>query len=167
MIPPLMLSPKIISLFPISLTTPILSSSIRAILIDMIFWLQGIFDCAMTMTNNFTLKFYEAITFSSHLIISFIHKCSLCALNTKRRALDQIERQLKSGSANLQIAPGLMDEKMDLCDARSFTFETKNMDTKDSKDADYGSEVCIYQLANIYLSVRRLSFHQPVHLSVR
>ncbi|KAL3984626.1 DM DNA binding domain family protein [Acanthocheilonema viteae] len=64
--------------------------------------------------------------------------CSLCALNTKRRALDQIERQLKNGSANLQIVPGLMNDKIDLCNTRSFTFESKNADATDSKDDDYG-----------------------------
>nr|CRZ22168.1 BMA-MAB-23 [Brugia malayi] len=56
--------------------------------------------------------------------------CNLCALNTKRRALDQIERQLKNGSTNLQISAELMNDKIDLCDARSTILKSKNMDHK-------------------------------------
>ncbi|CAG9533133.1 unnamed protein product [Cercopithifilaria johnstoni] len=65
--------------------------------------------------------------------------CSLCALNTKRRALDQIERQLKNGSANLQIVPRLMNNKVDhLYDKRSYTCDSKNINAADFKDDDYG-----------------------------
>lgn len=77
--------------------------------------------------------------FNRFLLLIF-SRCSLCALNTKRRALDQIERQLKNGSANLKTVPGLMNDKIDPYDAPSFNFETKNIDTTDSKDDDYGNE---------------------------
>ncbi|KAM3717806.1 DM domain-containing protein [Dirofilaria immitis] len=80
--------------------------------------------------------------------------CNLCALNTKRRALDQIERQLKNGSANLQIVPGLINDKIDLCDRRSFSFETKNIDTTDSKDDDYVTTLITLRKA--------ASSHQPI-----
>ncbi|VIO97723.1 Uncharacterized protein BM_BM2506 [Brugia malayi] len=63
--------------------------------------------------------------------------CNLCALNTKRRALDQIERQLKNGSTNLQISAELMNDKIDLCDAHSTILKSKNMDATNSKDDDY------------------------------
>ncbi|VDM16263.1 unnamed protein product [Wuchereria bancrofti] len=65
-------------------------------------------------------------------------KFCLCALNTKRRALDQIERQLKNGSTNLQISTELINDKIDLCDTRSLILKSKNMDAKNSKDDDYG-----------------------------
>ncbi|MCP9262416.1 DM DNA binding domain protein [Dirofilaria immitis] len=86
--------------------------------------------------------------------IVIVRKCNLCALNTKRRALDQIERQLKNGSANLQIVPGLINDKIDLCDRRSFSFETKNIDTTDSKDDDYVTTLITLRKA--------ASSHQPI-----
>ncbi|VDO76790.1 unnamed protein product [Heligmosomoides polygyrus] len=49
--------------------------------------------------------------------------CSLCALNTKRRALDQIERQLKSASneaKNEASASKSADGKTEFCYDRAF-----------------------------------------------
>lgn len=62
----------------------------------------------------------------------------MCALNTKRRALDQIERQLKNGTTNLQIAPGLVNDKVEICDLRTFAIGN-NANLTDSKDDDYGN----------------------------
>ncbi|VDN51146.1 unnamed protein product [Dracunculus medinensis] len=56
--------------------------------------------------------------------------CSLCALNTKRRALDQIERQLKNATSN-SLTMSSMKEKIEL--GQFSPFPSESMEVTESK----------------------------------
>uniref|UniRef100_A0A183DH65 Ground-like domain-containing protein n=1 Tax=Gongylonema pulchrum TaxID=637853 RepID=A0A183DH65_9BILA len=63
----------------------------------------------------------------------------LCALNTKRRALDQIERQLKNTSTNLPITGRLVNDKVEMCDLCTFVSSNNtNLAMFKECDDDYG-----------------------------
>ncbi|VDN08351.1 unnamed protein product [Thelazia callipaeda] len=63
------------------------------------------------------------------------NSCKLCALNTKRRALDQIERQLKNRTMNVAETSSLTSESITLCSLSSFPSKDN---TRNSKDGDFG-----------------------------
>ncbi|VDM29449.1 unnamed protein product [Toxocara canis] len=64
--------------------------------------------------------------------------CSLCALNTKRRALDQIERQLKSGTSNLQLTPVSLPSEIDVVDLRPITAIVDTTRIPERNPVEYG-----------------------------
>uniref|UniRef100_A0A0M3HFK3 DM domain-containing protein n=1 Tax=Ascaris lumbricoides TaxID=6252 RepID=A0A0M3HFK3_ASCLU len=64
--------------------------------------------------------------------------CSLCALNTKRRALDQIERQLKNGTSNLPMVPTAVTNKIDVTDFASLTTTISASRIPEANHMEYG-----------------------------